>query len=174
MVDNPWETFQILSELSEDFYSCQPIDSSIVIYDPVGWSEFKLKFCNDPNGGIFSPRDLTASIGNLSEEVLVSRMAHEYFGHGMFCEFSELGREIVRLDKLVAQYETDLFGKILNPIDRVLVPDTPEGKEYLQLRSMVRDFESKNIDQYETFARDIESSLSYSYFQSKSITGGET
>ena len=167
-----WSLFERLEEICDSNIHPPPVQSTLIIYDSEGWSDFVIKKGVQPGAGIFYPRELTAHVANLSESVLVSRIAHEYFGHGIFCEFNEVGREIVRLDRLAADYEKDLFGKILLPSERFIVPETPEGDEYLTIRSMMSDLEKEHNHLYEDFAKNVESTLSRFYFEK--TNGGET
>ncbi|MFH1637570.1 MAG: nucleotidyltransferase domain-containing protein [Candidatus Woesearchaeota archaeon] len=71
--------------------------SEIKIYSNEDW----LKFCSAnnfdaKNEGLFIPESLTAYV-NGSSSFLISNILHEFFGHGVFCEQSSIGKHIVSI-----------------------------------------------------------------------------
>ncbi len=80
---------KILDERSIDVFGFHPTKSSI-------------QFTETRNH--YSPRQLLTLINENSGD-LVAVGAHEYLGHGIFCEHSRIGRELVKQDQKVAVLE---------------------------------------------------------------------
>lgn len=70
------------------------------------WTSFCKEFNFDKNSsGIYLPRNQTAIIPAKNKLSLF----HEYFGHGLYCEQSLPGRELVNLERSLMEEEKEYF-----------------------------------------------------------------
>ncbi len=104
------------------------------------WTEFcsANKFDSEAEG-LFVPISLSAYV-NQESSVLISNVFHEYFGHGLFCEHSSIGKDLVDICKRQGNAEAYL----MNHVDR---------------RTQYSGLCRQNINNYEGFAVWLESLL---------------
>ena len=113
-------------------------ESQLKHYSKEQWKEF----CN-ANGfekkcdGVYIPKSLIAYV-NESSKFIVSDSFHEYFGHGLFCEHSIIGQELVKSE----QKGEDSY-KYLFDINTIITSGLTR----------------RNIDNYEGFATWMEALL---------------
>ena len=113
--------------------------SILNIYSKENWTEFcKLNQFDNSANGIYVPVTFRAYVKNNTSD-LISNIFHELYGHGLFCEHSQLGKILTRLTKVTEQ-NLFMYGKV----------DTKE-----QLFGMAEH----NIYNYEGFAIWLESLL---------------
>ena len=89
-----------LLDSSNQFYQellgYKPEQTSLQQIPETQWNEFATQRGLNPNSsGIYLPRNQTAII--LEENSLA--LFHEYFGHGLYCEQSLIGRKLIDLEK---------------------------------------------------------------------------
>jgi hypothetical protein len=144
------------------------ISSKFKIYEQNDWDDF-VNINNIPKTalGVYFPRNLTANLNSNSEYLPVTFL-HEYFGHGLFCEYSFVGKKIVSLEKDLEKIEK----KILN------VNHIPENKhfkiasnnvffnEYQEKQDELKICLTQNAGNYEGFA------IWFEYFLSNIIGFG--
>ncbi|MEA3514105.1 MAG: nucleotidyltransferase domain-containing protein [Nanoarchaeota archaeon] len=78
-------------------FNLQLNKSELKQYSPENWQ----KFCQT-NGfdakseGLYVPQSYSAYV-NINSPALISNRFHEYFGHGLFCEHSHIGKKLVEI-----------------------------------------------------------------------------
>jgi len=68
--------------------------------------------------GVYTPADYCAHV-LLDSPLFVSNMFHEYFGHGLFCEHSKIGKDLVEIIQNNGDKDLFLYGeldRIVNPV----------------------------------------------------------
>lgn len=119
-------------------------------------------FCNSRDSeltsrGIFLPREMSAHL--LDDHFLYITLFHEYFGHGLFCEYSTKGQQIVRFEEDLAEIEREMFGDV--PTEKIELDKSHRlYPEYKTKREEALRFSAENIWFYEGFAVWIEGYLS--------------
>lgn len=126
---------QECSEILVSDFKIQPIASTYSIYPKEMWNTF-LQQTGSSNGcqGVYFPLSQSAHLLE-DTELLPVNFFHEYFGHGLFCEYAMAGQEIVRREQMYAH-----------------VP-SPQAKQDLE------QFAQHNYLLYEGFAMWMESYL---------------
>jgi hypothetical protein len=80
----------------QDLLGYKPGRTSLCQISNVKWDEFARRRGLNPNSsGVYLPRSQTAAIKDES----VLGIFHEYFGHGLYCEQSLIGRRLVELEE---------------------------------------------------------------------------
>lgn len=97
----------------------------------------------DSSYGIYLPRTETAVIpkGNWLS------LFHEYFGHGLFCEQSLIGKRFVDLEKKLLEEEKQEFKN-----KKVILKDVEKFREHNKTCCELKKVHDKNIDLFEKFA----------------------
>ena len=158
---------QLLSECSESLESklgVKPEESTYTLYSEWGWRDFLARTHSDEESlGVYLPRSRTAHLKEDSEFLPVN-LIHEYFGHGLFCEHSSIGKGIVSLEQQLAETEKKMLGLEQLPEDgHFRVDETdPSFQDYKNQREQVAEFLSRNIHCYEGFAMWLEGHLAHS------------
>ena len=77
----------------QDNHNLQVEKSQLKLYDKKDWDNFcqNSGFSKNSNG-IYIPQTKTAYV-DISDEFLQTNILHEYFGHGLFFEHSQLADE---------------------------------------------------------------------------------
>jgi hypothetical protein len=107
-----------------------------------------------PDGclGVYFPRDLSANVREDSEYLPINMM-HEYFGHGLFCEYSEPGKKLVRLEKELEGIEYNIRVSSEDSSPHIQVSrDNPFFEEYLRKRDETFSVMLRTYPLYEGFA----------------------
>ena len=136
-------------------FGISPQISSYKTYSDDEWFSFcSLRDLNpDVLEGTYLPRTLSA---HLKQETpfLQLNFLHEYFGHGTFCEHSQIGRRIVDYEHELAEIERQILGVEELPqnlsfkIDRT----NPFFETYAELRGEFDAYFRKHHNYYEGFA----------------------
>ncbi len=102
----------IIQEVSKHYQQLlgfTPRRTKLEIMDKDSWARFCARFNLDSRaGGAFLPRNLTSYIVGDSEHVSLN-LFHEYFGHGLFFEYSRRGKQLERLEKRLLRDELRKF-----------------------------------------------------------------
>ena len=135
----------------------------------------RVEYCdlNEENiGGFFQPRLLRANVTKTPESTLLSRVIHEYLGHGSYCEHARNGRRIVGYEQELSYLEEQLVGKKLPEDVRVSIKSGSEIslvnsgsnhvlyvnkdnfwlQQYLRLQGDYKQFFQETLLSYEGFA----------------------
>ncbi|MFH0831823.1 MAG: nucleotidyltransferase domain-containing protein [archaeon] len=119
------------------------------------WHEFCKKFnLISASEGIFLPRNLTAYLLYNSNNLPLN-LFHEYFGHGLFCEYSKKGKFIEHLEKRLLNEEKAEFRN-----KRFTSQELSEFRRQNSNFKLLQQEKSKNLELYETFAIWTEQHLS--------------
>ncbi len=111
------------------------------------WQNFCQRFnLNHDSEGIFLSRNLTAYLLQDSN-VLPLNLFHEYFGHGLYCEYSKQGKVIERLEKRLITEERRNFKKKQFTLEELL-----KFRKQNQIFRLLQKEREKNLGLYETFA----------------------
>jgi len=98
----------LISQISEHYQqllSIKPRRTKIQILSAIEWQNFCRKFNLDNSSeGISLSRNLTSYL-LANSEFLPLNLFHEYFGHGLFFEYSKQGRFIQKLEKKLIKEE---------------------------------------------------------------------
>ncbi len=91
-------------------FNIKPEKSKYELYSDEDWVSF-LKKTNShlDSHGVYFPRNLSAHLKEDSEYLPVN-LLHEYFGHGLYCEHSLIGKNIVSLDRRLEYMERKILG----------------------------------------------------------------
>ena len=110
--------FHLLREIGDSFtqkeFHCKPEQSQVKVYSKRKWELFSSQngFAEERRG-IYIPETKTAYI-NEESPYSIAIYFHEYFGHGLLCEHSVLGKELEAAQKpreyLDAMRERDTLG----------------------------------------------------------------
>jgi len=98
---------------------------------------------NPNSSGIYLPRNQTAIIqeGNLLS------LFHEYFGHGLYCEQSLTGRELVDLERRLLKEEKEFFNE-----KKFIKEDLDNFRKENGTFKYLINFKENNLEIYEGFA----------------------
>lgn len=147
------------------------------IYEALEWEEFLRKISSNQNKrlGVYLPRTLSAHLKKDTEFLLLT-FIHEFFGHGIFCEHSKIGRRIVSYEAELAGIEKQIFGvdELVLDTHFELEPSNPYYAQYRLLREEFRRFCDEHHDTYEGFGYWMEQYLAQklgqnALFQQKKI-----
>lgn len=158
---------QLLSECSEILeseFGITPESSTYNLYSEEEWRDFLAKTNSDEESlGVYLPRSQSAHLKEDSEFLPVN-LIHEYFGHGLFCEYSSIGRKIVALEQQLAETEKKMLGLEQFPENSHFTIDetNPYFEEYKNQREELAEFLGQNIQYYEGFAMWLEGYLAHS------------
>lgn len=105
-------------------------------------------FCSDSNlnqnsSGIYFPRNQTAIVPKDNKLSLF----HEYFGHGLFCEQSLIGRNLIDLEKKLMDEERQKFEN-----KKFTLEDLKKFRHQNDTFRQLQEFKNKNLELYEGFA----------------------
>ncbi|MBN2368486.1 hypothetical protein JXC34_05700 [Candidatus Woesearchaeota archaeon] len=91
-------------------FKIKPEKTQYFVYQSNQWTDFIKRTNSHPQAlDIYLPRTLSAHIYQDSVFLPVTFL-HVYFGHGLFCEHSLIGRNIVSLDQHLAELEKEMLG----------------------------------------------------------------
>lgn len=114
--------------------------SELKLYSAENWSRFcQVNGFDEESEGIYVPKSHIA-YALVDSDVLVSNIFHEYFGHGLFCEHSSIGKTLVEIEQDGEDAYSYLCGEI---------------SQATQLLGLMR----RNVDNYEGFALWMEALL---------------
>lgn len=122
------------------------------------WKKFYKKYnFNHDSEGIFLPRNLTAYLLEDSENLHLN-LFHEYFGHGLFCEYSRRGKFLETLERKLEKAEKREFrGK------RFFLQELQDFRQQNPIFSILQKERERCLALYETFAIWTEHYLSELY-----------
>lgn len=128
----------------QDLIGYKPEQTSFQQVPEAKWNEFMQKRGLNPNSsGIYLPKNQTAVIQG--ENPL--NLFYHYFGHGLYCEQSLSGRELVSLEKRLLEEEKQKFeGR---------QPTLEEMQDFRQTTKTfhnLKEFRRRNLRTYERFA----------------------
>lgn len=145
------------NEVISSEFGFVPEKTTYQVHNQDEWNNFLKRFGSNLNAqGIFLPRNLSAHM--LESSFLPVYLFHEFFGHGLFCEHSLIGQNIVSLEQSLEIVEKEIFGT-LN--DHQQIDEThPFFHQYNSQRESLQTFLSLNHANYEGFAIWMEHFLS--------------
>ncbi len=133
-----------INKFYEDFLGYSIKKTTLNPIEENNWNSFcKDSGYNINSSGIYLPRNQTAIV----REGDILSLFHEYFGHGLYCEYSKPGQELVNLEKKLLEQEKQEFqGRqfTLNEIQQF-------RKNNYNFQELI-EFRKKNLIQYESFA----------------------
>jgi len=108
-------------------------------------------FCNRHNfdynlEGVFLPRNLTAYLLQDSENLILN-LFHEFFGHGLFCEYSKQGKLLEKLEKRLKRDEKREFGE-----KRFSLQELRDFRQQNLIFRHLQQERERGLNLYETFA----------------------
>ncbi len=128
----------------QDLLGYKPEQTSLEQIQENQWLKFTSEKGLNPNSlGVYLPRNQTAVI---REENPLS-LFHEYFGHGLYCEQSLIGRNLVDLERRLLEEEKEFFNE-KKFTKEVLKNFRKENKTFNHLQT----FKDNNLGTYESFA----------------------
>jgi predicted nucleotidyltransferase len=137
----------LLDEVSlfyDSLLGYSPSQTSLNEILTLNWENFtKERGLNPNSSGVYLPRNQTAIIKDSSP----LSMFHEYFGHGLYCEQSLLGRRLVDLEKKLLEEEKQKFSNSEFTLEELL-EYRRENKTFKELDSLRKN----NLGKYELFA----------------------
>lgn len=148
-----------LLDISNKFYNdrlgYKPENTKLIQIPRKNWTKYTIQNDLNPNSsGVYLPRNQTAIV----QENEPLSLFHEYFGHGMYCEYSQTGRLLVSLEKKLLYEETEAFTNRKFSRDELI-------KFRLQNNTFqkINRLQKENLTQYELFAIWTEYLLSVEY-----------
>ena len=152
---------EYLLETSNEFYQdllgYKPKQTSLKQISKSKWNEFIAQKGLNPNSlGIYLPRNQTAIIQEQHCSVYPETrnsganplsLFHEYFGHGLYCEQSLSGRELVNLEKKLLKEEIQEFQD-----KSFTLEDVQKFRLSNQTFQELQEFKEQNLGIYESFA----------------------
>lgn len=142
------------SEFLKSEFNLTPTESTYHIHPFDGWGIFCNYTGTNPDAeGVFFPRRLEAHLLEPNKFFEIT-FFHEFFGHGLFCEYSKIGRELVLLEKRLEGLEKKVLGSQEDPAKTKITIDenNPYFKQYLEKKEQVQGFYEANVKLYEGFA----------------------
>ncbi|MBU2616978.1 MAG: hypothetical protein KKB79_03300 [Nanoarchaeota archaeon] len=135
-------------ETSELFYQdllgYKPEQTSLKEIPRKQWGKFTTQRGFDfKSSGVYLPRNQTAII----QEGDSIGLFHEYFGHGLYCEQSLTGRNLVELERKLLEEETLEFNG-----REFTLEDLKRFRQRNQTFQELDDFRKEHLTQYELFA----------------------
>ncbi|HII71162.1 TPA: hypothetical protein HA265_00215 [Candidatus Woesearchaeota archaeon] len=125
--------------------------SGLTVLDGEGWKEFCGKTNTEQAAhGVYLPRAMRAVVRSDSEYMEVNIM-HELFGHGLFCEQTKSGREIVRLERNIQAATPHIIQKN-GPGKDDWVTDTTAFYTVLQSEEKLKQLVTYSMNDNEGFA----------------------
>ncbi len=95
-------------------FNLQLQQSQLKPYSSENWQEFcQVNGFNVNSEGLYVPVSSSAYV-KTDSPVLISNVFHEYYGHGLFCEHSQIGKRLVNIIQNGEDEKSFLFGEI-NP-----------------------------------------------------------
>jgi len=141
-------------KILEDKFKIKSELTSYKTYNQNDWKEF-LETKKGGNGveGVFLPRKLTANILT-DTKFFETNSNHEYFGHGLFCEYSLIGKELVKKEKELESLEKKILKLDRLPENKKITVEVndPFVEKYLKNGDEVDEFANQNLYSYEGFA----------------------
>ena len=128
----------------QDLLGYKPEQTFLEQIPEIQWNKFaEQRGLNHNSSGIYLPRNQTAVI---QEENSLS-LFHEYFGHGLYCEQSLIGRRLVDLERRLLEEEKQEFqAKQFN------LKDIQRFRQQNKTFQELDEFRRQNLAQYELFA----------------------
>ncbi len=100
-------------------FNLQLHQSQFKPYSPENWREFCEVNGFDANSeGLYVPVSYSAYV-RIDSPVFVSNVFHEFFGHGLFCEHSQIGKRLVNIIQNGENEKSFLYDEI-NPQEQLL------------------------------------------------------
>ncbi len=121
-----------------------PENTNLLQIPDYNWDSFTSRNGFNPSSyGIYLPRNQTAIIRGDSPFSLF----HEFFGHGLFCEQSLVGRKLVELEKKLYDEEAQLF-----PNQNFSLEDVGRLRQKSETFKELDLFRMENLTRFESFA----------------------
>jgi hypothetical protein len=138
------ELLENISSFYADYLGYKPKNTDLINVEESGWENFtQQRGLNPESSGVYLPRNQTAVIKDGNPLSLF----HEYFGHGLYCEQSLAGRQLVDLERRLLEEERLEFENRKFTLEdlRRFRQQTPTFQELNELRQ-------KDLSLYEGFA----------------------
>ncbi|MCK9568219.1 hypothetical protein M0R72_04675 [Candidatus Pacearchaeota archaeon] len=138
------EFISLINEYYQNLLGYQLEQTSLQQIPESKWEKFSTQRGLNPNSsGIYLPRNQTAVIQDGNQLSLF----HEYFGHGLYCEQSLLGRKLIDLEKKLLEEEKIKFSNKQFTLD-----DLDNFRLQNDIFNELDNFRKQNLIQYELFA----------------------
>lgn len=139
---------------SKDKFGIIPVKSTYSLYQDSDWTTFCENRDTNPSiESLYLPRTYSAHLKQ-STSFLDINFLHEYYGHGLFCEYSSIGQKIVTFEQELSELEKLMLGTNELPENKkiTITSDNPYFRDYQKLRKEFDQFHQKHITHYEGFA----------------------
>ena len=124
-----------------------PKRTRLQTYSKQGWNNFcKALNFNHNSEGIFLTRNLTAYILKDSKNLTLN-FFHEYFGHGLYCEYSKNGKFLEKLEKRLEKEEKKEFKR-----KQFSKQELKEFRKENPIFKLLKKERKKSLNLYENFA----------------------
>ena len=119
-------------------------DTELFLVPERDWNNFcRQRELVDSSYGVYFPRNQRAVIRNENSLSLF----HEYFGHGLYCEKSLMGRKLVELEKKLLEEERQEFSS-----RKFTLRDLKKFRQQNKTFKELENFRQENLVDYELFA----------------------
>jgi len=138
----------------KDKFGIIPVKSSYSLYTSNGWIDFCTNRDENPEiESLYLSRTYSAHLKDKTD-FLDIYILHEYFGHGLFCEYSKIGQKIVRFEQELAELEKLMLGVDELPENQkiTITSKNPNFYDYKKLKEEYKQFFQKHFEYYEGFA----------------------
>ncbi len=137
-----------------DKFGIIPIKSTYSLYQDSDWFTFCINRNENPvRESLYLPRTYSAHLKDKTN-FLEIYLLHEYFGHGLFCEYSKIGKKIVKFEQELAELEKLMLGVDKLPQNKkiTITNENPYFYDYKKLREEYQQFFNHHFIYYEGFA----------------------
>ena len=131
-----------------------PESSSLIIHSSDSWLRFiKHRKSNKNLDGTYLPRTLTAHLKEDTPYFEINKF-HEYYGHGGFCEHSQIGDRIVQYELELKEIEKQIIGsdKFQDNSSFKLSKNHQQFNQYVTLRKEFDNYFNQHHNYYEGYA----------------------
>ena len=137
--------------------------TKLFMYDQKNWKRLIEQRCAPKEiEGLFIPGTLSAHV-NLESEYLIPNIFHEYFGHGLFCENTLLGKTLIKKSsikessnsiKIITEQEKNTYESIAVWIEKKLCKEFDFEKNFEKKSKKITNYLlwSKSFDELEKLA----------------------
>ncbi len=135
---------EISNKFYDDLLGYKPEQTSLFQIPKKNWIKFTTQNNLNPNSsGVYLPRSQTAIIQK--DEAL--SLFHEYFGHGVYCEQSLIGKRLVYFEKQLLKEEKIEFAN-----RKFTIEDLQKLRQQNKTFKKLNKFKKLNLARYELFA----------------------
>ena len=135
-------------------FGIAPVKSTYSLYQNPDWAVFCANRNTNPAvESLYLPRTYSAHLKQSTDFIDINFL-HEYYGHGLFCEYSAIGQKIARMEQELSELEKLMLGTNELPENQriTVTGNNPYFRDYQKLRVEFDQFCQEHLAHYEGFA----------------------